>query len=71
VNSITPEDLKVAECQECHGLDPDCNAPLVLSGKCHPRAGSRVVYLKARHALVLTCAACDKHIVDIRLGPAS
>lgn len=71
MNSITPEDLKVAECQECHGLDPDCNTPLVLSGKCHPRAGCRVVYLKARHALSLACAQCGQHVVDIRLGAAS
>lgn len=60
---------KEAKCAACGGVDPKCDgsAPLVLNSICHTREGVRVSYVKKIHSLILECATCGKHIVNISL----
>ena len=64
MNTVTPEELLKARCQACGDKDPDCPG-FVLAARCHPKAGSKVMYRKTDHRLRIVCAACEKHIVDI------
>lgn len=66
MNTITTEQLRSAKCSSCGDEDPECEG-LVLASQCHPEAGAKVVYQKAQHCLRITCAACSKHVIDIRL----
>lgn len=67
MNTVTPEELLKARCQACGDKDPDCEG-LVLAARCHPKAGARVAYRKAEHLLRVSCAECNRHIIDIAFG---
>ncbi len=39
----------------------------MLAARCHPRAGTKVLYKREEHSLDITCAVCDAHVVEIEL----
>lgn len=62
---IKASSLRVAQCGA-----PDCNhdhGDLMLAARCHPRAGTKVLYKREEHSLDITCAVCDAHVVEIEL----
>jgi hypothetical protein len=51
-------------------VHPDCKDPheegeLVLNASCHIGQGLTVAYHKEKRALIIDCAVCGKHVVDI------
>ena len=67
---LRAEDLRDKPCGSCGDLDPKCEG-MVIAGRCHPRAGTRVLYKKDTHSLHITCAKCDALVVDLSLGAFS
>lgn len=62
--------IKASSLREAQCSAPYCDhdhGDLVLAAKCHPRAGSLVLYKRAEHALDISCAECGAHIVVIEL----
>ena len=66
--ALSVEELSALSCESCNCDDPDCG--LLLSSRCHPRAGARVKFFKSTRLLQVVCDRCDALIMKIQLGPA-
>lgn len=62
----TPGQLFGISCEACDCDDPNCG--LVLSPRCHPRAGTWVKFFKSTSALQVECAKCGELVVRIKIG---
>ncbi len=62
------EALRTARCHMCGGTSEPCDDELTLSSRCHPSAGTKVVYVKREHVLIITCRKCNASIVTLKLG---
>lgn len=40
---------------------------LYLLAECHPKAGTRVKYVKADSLLIIQCSRCGKEVVRVKL----
>ena len=61
------EDLRTARCHMCGSTEP-CDDELTISSRCHPNAGTKVVYVKREHVLIITCRKCESTVVTLKLG---
>lgn len=62
---IPAERLRDMPCGMCG--QTRCDDDMHLHAKCHPRAGTWVVYVRASHVLIVTCRKCDASVVTIQL----
>lgn len=58
--------LRTMPCGHCGGEDPDCKG-MTLAGRCHPNAGTKVLYKSVTHSLHISCIKCGKLVVEIAL----
>ncbi len=69
---LTRRQLDTLPCTKQHGHTSACaDGPKHIEAACHPGGAVNCAYDRRTGALALTCAFCDKEIVEILVAPSS
>ena len=66
---IYPDELNGTPCMEpgCTNCGADGHE-MYIKGKCHPDAPVIAMYIPGTQSIVISCAECDEHIIELPIA---